>query len=219
MAADPGGPGAAPPLEGAPGAIARGLPLLAKLCVAWLHGAMRKRLSPWLWTLVLMAGAAAAMLIAGRSAFCPCGTIRFVSVAAETAEVSQQLADWYTPSHVVHGLLLYGALWWLLPRFAVGWRMVAAVAVEAVWEVVENSNAVIAVFRTEAAELGAVGDTVLNAEGDIAAMIAGFWLARWLPVWASAALAVATEILAYWAIRDGLVLIVLKRILPAGLPG
>lgn len=187
----------------------------------WRLGAALRRLlaQPWVWVLLLMLGAAVAMVLSGRTAFCPCGTIRLASAAAETAEVSQQLTDWYTLSHVVHGLLLYGALWWLLPRLAVGWRMVAAVAVEAVWEVAENSDAVIAVFRIEAAELGAVGDTVLNAEGDIAAMILGFWLARWLPVWASAALAVGLELLAFWAIRDGLVLIVLKRILPAGLPG
>jgi len=180
---------------------------------------MRERYEPWLWTLALMALAGVAMLIAGREVFCPCGTIRLASAAAETAEVSQQLTDWYTPSHLVHGLLLYGALWWVLPRLAAGWRMVWAVAVEAVWEVAENTDATIAAFRAHAAELGAVGDTVLNAQGDILAMIAGFWLARWLPVWASAVLVVALELLAYWAIRDGLVLIVLKRILPAGLPG
>ncbi|MBW6505902.1 MAG: DUF2585 domain-containing protein [Rhodobacteraceae bacterium] len=179
---------------------------------------MRTHLMPWVWAAVLMAAAAAAMLASGRALVCPCGSIRLASAAAETAQVSQQFTDWYTLSHLVHGLLLYGAAWWLLPRLAPHGRMLAAVAVEALWEVVENSNLVIVLFRADEAALGAVGDTVLNAQGDIAAMIAGFWLARWLPVWVSAALAVALELLAYWAIRDGLVLIVLRTIVPAVLP-
>ena len=211
MAADPCGAGAVAALK-----------CRALACQAWggvVAWAMRMRFLPWFLALVLMFGAALAMLIAGREMFCTCGTIRLGSAAAETAEISQQLTDWYTPSHLVHGLLLYGALWWLLPRLAVNWRMVWAVAIEAVWEVAENTDATIDAFRAQAAELGAVGDTVLNAQGDIVAMIAGFWLARWLPVWASVALAVALELLAYWAIGDGLLLIVLKRILPAGLPG
>ncbi|MDP1668876.1 DUF2585 family protein [Phaeovulum sp.] len=180
---------------------------------------MRMRLVPWAWVVVLMAAAAVAMLLSGRALVCGCGSVRLFSAAAETAEVSQQFTDWYTPSHLVHGLLLYGAAWLALPHLALAWRMVAAVAVEALWEVIENADPIIGRFRAEAAELGAVGDTVLNAEGDILAMVAGFWLARLLPVWASAALAVALELLAFWAIGDGLVLIVLRRILPAAVPG
>ena len=180
---------------------------------------MRMHVMPWVWAAVLMAGAAVAMLLSGRALVCPCGSIRFASAAAETAQVSQQFTDWYTLSHLVHGLLLYGAAWWLLPRLAVPGRMLAAVAVEAVWEVVENSNFVIAHFRADEAALGAVGDTVLNAQGDILAMIAGFWLARWLPVRASVALALALELAAYWAIRDGLVLIVLDTVLATIWPG
>lgn len=180
---------------------------------------MRARLLPWGLTVLLMGGAGLAMLAFGRSLVCPCGSIRLASGPADLTEVSQQFSDWYTPSHVVHGLLLYGAAWWLLPQLALLWRMVATLAVEALWEVIENAGPIIRRFREDAAELGAVGDTVLNAEGDILAMLAGFWLARFLPVWASGVLAVALELLAFWFIRDGLVLIVLKRILPAGLPG
>ncbi|WP_372841172.1 DUF2585 family protein [Phaeovulum sp.] len=165
-----------------------------------------------------MAAVAPAMLFAGRTLFCPCGTIRLASTAAQITQVSQQFTDWYTLSHVVHGVLLFGACWWVLPQLAVAWRMVGAVAIEAAWEVFENSDLIIRLFRAEAAELGAVGDTVLNSQGDMLAMLAGFWLARWLPVWASVALAVALELVAYWAIRDGLVLIVLRRVLAAGLP-
>ncbi len=179
---------------------------------------MRARLLPWFWTALLMAAVAPAMLFAGRTLFCPCGTIRLASTAAQITQVSQQFTDWYTLSHVVHGVLLFGACWWVLPQLAVAWRMVGAVAIEAAWEVFENSDLIIRLFRAEAAELGAVGDTVLNSQGDMLAMLAGFWLARWLPVWASVALAVALELVAYWAIRDGLVLIVLRRVLAAGLP-
>ena len=35
------------------------------------------------------------------------------------------LADWYSLSHILHGLLLYGVLWLVAWRLSVGWRMVA----------------------------------------------------------------------------------------------
>ena len=41
------------------------------------------------------------------------------------------LADWYSLSHIVHGLLFYAALWLVARRWPVEWRFLAALLVEA----------------------------------------------------------------------------------------
>ena len=90
----------------------------------------------------------------------------------------------------------------------------AAVAVEAAWEVIENRPLIIDRYRTATMALGYTGDSGLNSLSEIACMAAGFALARRLPAAASIALAVALELLTLWAIRDNLTLNVLMLIWP-----
>src|SRR4051794_29359585 len=56
---------------------------------------------------------------------------------------SQYLLDPYTLTHITHGVLFYGLTNILMRRFPIGTRVVAAVAAEAGWEVLENSDLVI----------------------------------------------------------------------------
>jgi hypothetical protein len=128
---------------------------------------------------------------------------------------SQHLADWYTPSHVIHGLLLFGLTWLLLRKRAVGLRLLAAVVVEAGWEIVENSPFVIDRYRHATMALGYTGDSVINSMSDISAMILGFLIARRLPVWATVGLALALELLTLAIIRDNLTLNVLMLLAPS----
>ena len=87
------------------------------------------------------------------------------------------LADWYSLSHIVHGLLFYAALWLVARRWPVEWRFLAALLVEAAWEVTENTPMVIDRYRETTAALGYTGDSVINSLSDIAMMCVGF-LAR-----------------------------------------
>lgn len=85
---------------------------------------------------------------------------------------------------------------------------------EALWEVLENSEYVINRYREATAALGYHGDTVVNSLGDIASCAVGFMLARRLGLWRSLALFVVTEaVLTIW-IRDSLILEVLMLIHP-----
>ena len=58
------------------------------------------------------------------------------------------------------------------------------------------------------------GDSVLNSTSDILAMVVGFWLARYLPVWVSVAIVIGFELLTAYMIRDGLLLNVLMLLWP-----
>ena len=164
--------------------------------------------------LAILSGTAVVLLAMGRVPVCACGTIKLWHGVTMSAENSQHLTDWYTPSHVLHGLFFYWVLHWLAPRRTFGWGLVAATLVEAAWEIVENTDAVIDRYRAVTIALDYYGDSVINSVVDIAAMWLGFWLARVLPVWASIGTFVAAEAVTTWWIRDGLLLNVLMLLWP-----
>ena len=172
------------------------------------------RVLPHLLTGLILLGTAVYLLWIGREPICECGYVKLWHGETMSSENSQHIADWYTPSHVIHGLLFYAALWLVARRLSVGWRLSIATAVECAWEIVENSEAVIERYRAVTISLDYYGDSVLNTVSDVVAMWLGFALARVLPVWASVALAIFFEVLTGIIIRDGLALNVIMLLYP-----
>lgn len=150
----------------------------------------------------------------GRPAICACGTVKLWAGAVQSADNSQHLSDWYTPSHVIHGLIFYWAAARLLPGRPLGIRLLPALLVEAAWEIAENSPAVIDRYREATMALGYTGDSVLNSMADLGWMAVGFCLASRLPWRWSVALALLFEVGTLLAIRDNLTLNVLMLIAP-----
>jgi hypothetical protein len=165
-------------------------------------------------SIAILAIAAAALLAMGRNPICTCGTIDLWVGVRDSPRTSQMLADWYSLSHIVHGLLFYAALWLVARRWPAQWRFVAALAIEAAWEVTENTPLVIDRYRETTAALGYTGDSVINSLSDILMMGVGFLLARKLPVWASILLLVVLEIVPLLVIRDNLTLNIWNLLAP-----
>lgn len=174
---------------------------------------MRKTL-PWLAIIAVLAGAAYQLRSQGRLWLCSCDYLLLWSGDAWSSDNSQHLLDPYSFTHVLHGFIFYGLLALIIPRLPVIWRLWLAVSIEAVWEVVENSEYVIRRYREGTAALGYHGDTIVNSLSDIVLCGLGFALARRLGFRRTLLVFVATEVtLAFW-IRDGLLLNIIMLIYP-----
>src|SRR6185295_2202729 len=71
-----------------------------------------------------------------------------------SSDTSQQLTDWYSFSHFIHGFIFFGLLRWLAPRLPLRVRLLIAMAIEITWEFAENSPAVIHHYREQALAAG-----------------------------------------------------------------
>lgn len=161
--------------------------------------------------LLLQIGVLAAF---GQPALCACGTLRLWVSNVLSPEMSQQLFDWYTFSHIIHGFIFYAVLWKLFPRMSITTRLLLAMGVEIAWEIAENTPWVINAYRKQALAQGYVGDSILNSVFDTFSMMTGFVLARRLPITLTIGLAIVFEIFVGIMIRDNLTLNVLNFIYP-----
>src|SRR5262245_65551902 len=116
------------------------------------------RPKPLIALLVVLAATIVIMLAMGRPPICTCGTVELWGEVGP--KQSQMLADWYSFSHIIHGFLFYAALRWLWPKGSVEMRFLAALLIEAGWEILENSPIIIDRYREATIALGYSGDSI-----------------------------------------------------------
>lgn len=152
----------------------------------------------------------------GRIGWCKCGSWIPWSFQVWSPHNSQHLADPYTPSHILHGLIFYAALQ-LRPvtdRLSMPARALIALGIEVGWELLENSPIIINRYRSVTASLDYAGDSVLNSVADVSWCMLGFAFASRAPWWASVLLLVVAEVGCAWWIHDNLTLNILMLIHP-----
>ena len=155
----------------------------------------------------------ALLFLMARPPICTCGRIELWHGALDSGN-SQHIADWYSLSHIIHGFLFYTAAWALMRRQPIGPRLAVAVAVESLWEILENSPIIIDRYRTATIALGYSGDSILNSMSDIGMMALGFLFAARAPVALTVLAGLALELVALYVIRDNLTLNVLMLAWP-----
>jgi hypothetical protein len=173
-----------------------------------------RRVLPRLAIVLVLVVTAYQLRSQGRLWWCSCDYLLIWSGDPWSSDNSQHLLDPYSFTHVLHGFIFCGLLALIVPRLSPVWQLWLAVSIEAVWEVVENSEFVIRRYRQETAALGYHGDTIINSLADILLCGIGFVLARHLGFRRTFALFALTEVgLAIW-IRDNLSLNILMLIYP-----
>jgi hypothetical protein len=174
-----------------------------------------------LLALALWLGFIAILLAMHRPPICPCGTIHLWAGDVQSQENSQQLSDWYSFSHLIHGMLFYAAAHLLWRRAGLGrwlasprWALALAVLIEGGWELLENSPIIIDRYRAVTVSYGYSGDSVLNSASDIACMVIGFLFAARVPARFTITVALAFELFTLAMIRDNLTLNILMLAWP-----
>ncbi len=168
--------------------------------------------------LILVAVSAAVMILGlfvqGRVWWCKFGDFAIYINESASSHTSQHIFDPYSFTHTGHGIFFYWLACLTVSELSIQWKFFIAMAVEAVWEVFENSAFVIEKYRANTVSLDYVGDSIANSVGDFGACAAGFWIAYKIGWRFSLVFFLLVELMLTFWIRDSLLLNIVMLIYP-----
>jgi hypothetical protein len=133
-------------------------------------------------------------------------------------ENSQQISDWYSFSHFLHGIIFFFLISFIFRKFNFNPDLTKiffiSVLIESCWEILENTPVVINRYREGALAAGYFGDSVLNSTFDILFMSVGFFFAKKFGWKISLATLIFIELFTLYFIRDNLTLNIIMLIHP-----
>jgi len=182
------------------------------------YKSMLENLKRWRWTILILLAVLAVTGVVEKCMGDRCSA-RTVSSAfwdgdIWSSENSQRLADPYSFSHIAHGILFFGGLWFVARKLPMRHRFLLAVLIEVAWEILENSPLIINRYRAATIALGYTGDSIMNSLSDVVMMCLGFFLAACVRPWVSVVAILIMEIgCALW-VRDNLTFNVIMLIHP-----
>ncbi|MDD2237979.1 MAG: DUF2585 family protein [Kiritimatiellae bacterium] len=135
----------------------------------------------------------------GRVVWCACRSPSLWAGDIWSAHNSQHLFDPYSFTHILHGMLFCGLLALLTPRLSLKAKLILTLALEATWEVMENSPFIIQRYREATIGLGYEGDSMANSLGDLLCCVVGFLLAKKLGFRWSLVVFIVTELILLFA--------------------
>jgi Protein of unknown function (DUF2585) len=168
----------------------------------------------WLGVFTVFAVTIGILVAMDRPPICTCGYVKIWEGVVNGPGNSQHIADWYTFSHITHGFIFFGFTWLLMQHRPLGRRLIVASVIEMLWELVENSPAIIDRYRDATAAVGYSGDSILNSVADGGWMMLGFLVASRLPWKATLGIAITFELFTLFMIRDNLTLNIVMLVSP-----
>lgn len=171
-------------------------------------------LQAFFWIVVILVITSLTLFTMGRTPWYRYGPPSLWSRDTTSSQNSQQLADPYTFTHILHGIGLYFILWLIARKASLPTRLTLSVLIESCWEILENTPFIIERYRSVTISRDYYGDSILNSLGDIGTSILGFLLAALLPIWGTVVVILLIELFLLWWIRDSLLLNIIMILYP-----
>ena len=150
----------------------------------------------------------------GQPLICECGYIKIWENEIMSSGNSQHIADWYTLSHFLHGVLIV-LIWRLFfPKLPMRYAFLIGIVTAVSWEVIEHTDYVLERFREATISLGYFGDSVLNSVADAIFMSIGLYTATRLRLAHIFVVFFVLEVISATFARDSLLLSTLMLVHP-----
>ncbi len=152
----------------------------------------------------------------GRINICACGYVNFWYGLVNGSGDSQHIFDWYSFTHVLHGLIIFFGIWLFdrKKKLSLQTKILIAVSIAAGWEILENSPIIIERYRSATFSLNYYGDSIINSIGDVISMSLGFLFAYKMRWYWSVILFIVIELSLAYIIHDNLTFNVIMLIHP-----